>query len=656
MIMSSTAPPVSPFPPFSSAKPTENSGESRERRVQLERLKDLQAKQSTQALLNRASKSTSNGHGLPRKPVVAGAAPPVARKLDVSFASKKAKAPPVPPQRRRAPPPRPKSAPPSRRPPPGPPPSKRAPLPQTNKATTVTDRSRVSRPAPVLPQAINGDTTPPITNRTSVKIAEAAPQIPSSTSPMPVKGVSAPPAVEKRVVLPVETADISESSNHSQFTPKVATTSTAGATPHPSKMMDPTNITAGATPHPSKRSDPTNSTAGATPHPSKMMNATETPPPIHNMNAITSPYMNGHANGQNTRFAGMTPYPNGDESPELRQQKQLLVAERERKAALDQISSLEEKIRNLQSQDSSSMEALEAVLQVADTQGDAAALEFVRSKAAGRAVQFSLPQEPSVVVASPVPKRIPVKQDSLEQFLKPAVETLPFEYESDSPSGRRMTVTIRRPYDCANEQKLWFEFGELPTKKYALVATAHSPDSLEALVTYDGTEGEEVVVHGVAECRRRNPVNGRWVRGKENEPREALQNALAAREHYCQAAIATADALRVQSTKAKPAVASVPPSNAPQKPIDKKSPEKKKTKEPELPPDDGISLFSALMGLFAWVAKSILLFPVRVVVAFIVQLLAVTLLSIFYMYVASGYNAGPMSAASELLHNRPGIL
>jgi len=479
----------------------------------------------------------------------------VARRLEVSFAKDGPK------------PSRSKSAPPSRPPPP-------PPVPPPLVAEAPDKRSYTSRPPPVTPGA-----APPPPPRVGTKKTTFA-ETPEDTKP----AASFVPRRAQPTSFPDKDTT---NAGHTPF-PKKDATANAGHTPFPAKFP---TTDAGHTPFPTKV--PTTD-AGHTPFPGAARDTSST---------VRRDMLRNMSEYADTPPSKMILSPDdSQQSPELRVQKELQQASKEKSDALQKVSQLEEEIQRMREKSDSS-HSIYAIVQMAENEGESAALEWARQQLGGgkhvgflsplASLQASPSRGPADLVsplaittstpvrrraATPYPKRETSEKEEDQKFYRQAAECVQHVYVTDVA-----TFTVRRPYGLATERDLWFSAGELNNKMYQKSVNVKKSSTLEVAAKINA-DGSFLVLHGEASVRHQNASDGEWhdfgdanergkplgsvmyIDGEANEREysldEIFEGADSTRYSYCLSIISTADGLHSRELS-MPTAEQGPPKQAP---------------------------------------------------------------------------------------------
>jgi len=316
-------------------------------------------------------------------------------------------------------------------------------------------------------------------------------------------------------------------------------------------------------------------------------------------------------------------------------------------------------------------QGLQAIVQMADAEGEAAAVQWAREQEKHR--PNSTPtrttrRSPSKRVATPYPKREDVNKDEDIEYYKQAVEQAVFLFESEG-----VEYTIRRPYGYATERDLWMAAGHLLSKGYRNTADPALAETLEivAMIAADESQlvlyGTDSVRHYVdKEWKEYGPVVDdedlgmvSYIDENANENKYNLADvfwgARAAREHYSMAVISLVDALKAgtftslqKETAPPPAITKVSSKDAGimtdevKEPEKKEAPKRKKKSAPPPPPppeESGVMvtfigmLFQFVFGLLYTLFVRI---PLQIVVTSIVFVGAYFVATILWMYASDG--------------------
>lgn len=336
--------------------------------------------------------------------------------------------------------------------------------------------------------------------------------------------IQTPPkeSIPQPVHTPVETAKVM--------------TADAGHTPFPGGMSA-ISSSAGHTPFHGTTRKNMNGTAGHTPFPKSAIveDSSSASTPVDTSTTPTK---------TNGFFAGHTPFPKSRDlditddsttppsamSPELRLQQQLVSLQRDKQSALSRVSQLEVEVSRLrESKSMGSTQDLTAIVALAESEGEAAAVGWARQQVEEQKVSFlspvvnmlSSPKRKSMasspgrgIQRAPTPyKRLsPPKprqsspqefSDQVELIMK-AIEIVDHVYESENA-----IFTVRRPHGTATETDLWFAAGQLTNKLYEKQADIHEPTSLEVVASVK-MDGSKLVVYGDAYARLQTDENEDW--------------------------------------------------------------------------------------------------------------------------------------------------
>jgi hypothetical protein len=475
--------------------------------------------------------------------------------------------------------------------------------------------------------------------------------------------------------------------NLESTTPEDTTKLHAGVTPfHPSTDVRPSQDkmasvkNAGQTPfHPTKPSPSEEDTI-------RTSNATQTPFHSSVENPEPTPQSMRRDLLQNMRAAANTPPEKSinitnELSPELRLQKELAQAAKEKAGALRQVAKLEEEVIQLRSSETSAITP-RGIMQVGF-------ISPVHSPTFGG---MSPPVRRRI--ATPYPKRSPKLASNVDDekvFRIKAVECCPFEYESDEAS-----FVVRRPYGLATERDLWLSAGQVSSRLYTNSADVGNLSTIEVLakISVDDSyfllyndadvqhkkDGEPIEYGNVQE--RSTPLGSVTHVDKDgNEKVYSLDNlyeaTAAVRQYYCSTVLATATGLQMQNVEK--------PIPSPQKELEQ-SPKKVETCDKavateelkiEEKKDDGIkpakksapppapeestyllsvamhTFFSTIFGTIWFLFVTI---PIRIVTSTLVMGFAVVLLSLIWLYLVDDNGASEIGAPIRMYSNRPGIL
>lgn len=492
--------------------------------------------------------------GPPRGPPSAPS--PVARRLDVSFADNP-----------EALDPRAKSAPPRRAPQPPNTPHVAAEAPEP--------RGRVGRPPPVTP----GAPPPPPSLTMNAGRTPARPK--ASTSAMSGAVDNAP-----------------------------SLTLNAGRTPAPPKASAPGAMgNAGHTPFPTKdTAKPPPSNLAPTP----FQNKTEQMPPSTGRRDLLR---NMRANADTPPAKLQQSAPSADmkspASPELRLSQELLRTQQEKKEALEQVTRMGNEMIKLR-EESASAQKLEAIIQMADAEGESVALNWARKQVHGSGQQVgflspmaSLLDKPNAARnlskamtplsmsrnATPVRKRMPTPQpkghkakgvvDADTECLKEVAKCAVFEFEVPGLAS----FIIRRPFGLITDKELWYLAGQRNSKMYEKCADVHNASTLEVLAMIEGDKSIMALYDTATVRHRTKESGGSWkefgnvdeldkplgsimyIDSEANEKEYSLddvfEGAVAARHHYCSSLVVAAATLRSQKNSQPPVSEQPPPTSEP---------------------------------------------------------------------------------------------
>jgi hypothetical protein len=378
--------------------------------------------------------------------------------------------------------------------------------------------------------------------------------------------------------------------------------------------------------------------------------------------------------------------PINNQSLELRLQKEIAQLQKDKSEALRRVVELEERIHDLQNQQPPPLALeekgpngesglLQTILHLAETEGEGAALGWAHDQllASSDGVDSltslpggGVPPFRSVPVV-PRPRRSPAEADLPPEVLRAAASNVEHEYVADCA-----TYIVRRPYDLAVERELWFKAGNAPAKRYAEAATVMKVPSLEvaAVIRVDGSILSISGIHLV-----RHESNGEWhdfgpavengeslglvtlVDGDTGEEiqyslDEVYEGAVAVREQYCLSVLSNAAGIHSASKADK----NRPKNDADQDKIDSAKQAEPKAVPVPAPEGDSVDvlrgLFDRILSLVLSLAYHIVAFPLRVVSSAAAILMAMTLLSILWGYVADEYAMGQ----SAYWYNQPNIV
>lgn len=365
-----------------------------------------------------------------------------------------------------------------------------------------------------------------------------------------------------------------------------------------------------------------------------------------------------------------TPPINNKSSVELRMQSELAQLQKDKAYALRRVIELEEMLHE-QGQgpqgdagpDASGL--LRAILHLAETQGEGAALGWVQDQlakngagAASNPVLGMAPlRHPPVL---PRPKRGPSAADLPPEALRSAAERVEHEYVADCA-----TFVVRRPYGLAEERELWFKTGQMPAKKYAEAASVSQVSTIEVAAV---VRADESLLSVSGPHLVRHESNGQWhefgdapekgeplgyvsiVDGNTGEEiqyslDEVYEGAVAVREQYCLSVLSSAAGIHAASKDGTQA------SEATKLEADKAE---KDPAPPPAPQGDSAVTFGALFsflwsGLLSLLFNCFVVFPLRVFSFTLAMLISVVLLSILWVYIAE-------EGQSAYWYNAPGIM
>lgn len=496
--------------------------------------------------------------------------------------------------------------------------------------------------------------------------------------------------------------------------------------------------------------------AGHTPFPGSKTGVVETPESASNLSTRAvqgTPYTIGNTPrltstpGPSTRMAGQTPYsktvatpglvpePQSAQkaaivqtmrnvattlddtkpgaTPELRLSREVTRLEREKAMALEQVTQLQTQVFALKNNSCIGDGNLDwqGLIEMAESQGDAAALEWAREQASngGNGVSTPTPKKKSVGFFSPAtprahqvarryrqgtphPKRGAGMEMDRELLVKATQQTI-HEYHSDD---RTVSYTIRRPYGIATERDLWLDAGQLPRKMYEQGANVLDSSSLEviALVAADGSQ---LVVYESNQARFQKGGREEWKDlgpvELDNAPlgsimyidREANEKSYSLDELYyeaCQvrayysAAVQTMASALERGVNLEPdsngVPGSLPHDTSPPRtdvqlketgmvtdpvPKEKEPKKKKKSTSPTVPDEPRPSLIGNFVSsLFSLVYFIFIGIPFRILTTSFVMVVAFVLVSILRLYVADDNGMGAIMFPAAAESNRPGIL
>ena len=391
-------------------------------------------------------------------------------------------------------------------------------------------------------------------------------------------------------------------------------------------------------------------------------------------------------------------------SVELRIQTELARSEKAKADALRRVVELEEEIMKLKRVGGDSAAGLQTVLQLAESQGDKSALDWVRSQlksgvVSNQQVNFLSPMAATSAagktLAGPSPPRrgsLPrPKREQVEiepSFLKQAVEKVEFEYVTAFA-----TYAVRRPFGLAAEQKLWFSAGELNGKSYEKMCLVTKPRTLEVAAKIEA-DGSLFAIYGEGHAKHQKP-NGDWedfgnvyerdvplgsvsfvdkdATEQDYSLDEIFEGAVAVRNYYCSSVISTAAGLKVHAStiNAVPANVTAPKPKKETSEVavgteDQKLPPKEASKSSANKPtsqggDDGPDVLRVFFGMFASGLLSLIWnvfirLPLQILSFTVAILVSVVLASLVWMYMIEENEIASLGAAPSVLFNRPGIM
>jgi hypothetical protein len=287
-------------------------------------------------------------------------------------------------------------------------------------------------------------------------------------------------------------------------------------------------------------------------------------------------------------------------SPELRLSQELLRTQQEKKEALEQVTRMGNEMVKLR-EESTSAQKLEAVIQMADAEGESVALEWARKHVHGSEQQVgfispmaNLLDKPNSARnlskamtplsmsrnAAPVRKRMATPQpkggkpkagvDADTKFLKEVAQCAVFEFEVQGLAS----YIIRRPFGLVTDKELWYLAGQRNSKMYEKCADVHNSSTLEVVAMIEGDKSV-LALYDVSTVRHRTKTShGGWteygnvderdkplgsimyIDGEANEKEYSLddvfEGAVAARHHYCSSLVVAAATLRSQKNSQPP--------------------------------------------------------------------------------------------------------
>lgn len=278
---------------------------------------------------------------------------------------------------------------------------------------------------------------------------------------------------------------------------------------------------------------------------------------------------------------------------ELKLIRELKQVHQEKEDAFRQVVRLREQIQKLQkhhdfeSQKERTAQELQHLVEIADRNGDRAALKWAREQATatksttkgpfsktplsghGRAASPSRRAMTGAIgpgvrkrVSTPHPKRVNSDTSNGEEskLLAKATETNPDEFDSDVA-----TYHVRRPYVLSANDDFWNEVGELSNEEYQATADVGKPASLEIAAKIK-VDGSILLLSGLCTVRHKKPRSTKWkifedvddmdkplgsvmfIDGQANEGEywldEIYEEAMSTRDTYCSSLLATASALK----------------------------------------------------------------------------------------------------------------
>ena len=468
------------------------------------------------------------------------------------------------------------------------------------------------------------------------RIARSKSAPPPPTRPPPPRPAAAP----KNVSFPQPTAAIIMATTPGS--PKAAAinsnnnATTTTTTPKQPPQQQPSGLInardAGRTPFPTTTTTTSSSTALETPLSPTMTTMDNTPTTTTNTTNTTSKLHAGRTPFPSTRAVATTDSDFSSSSstkmsPELRLHKEMTRLEHEKTSALQQVAQLQDQVTQLrkeqqqqqqQQQKTSSSstqehaEMMQALLRIADTQGETAALEWARQQQQQQQQQQRLigdrapqqkvgfwspsssrrtttPKRPQQH-STPTPKRRPstvkLSAEQEYQILVQAADHTAHEYQSP-----QATFMIRRPYgrDAAEkeERDLWLAVGQSSAQLYPQQADPTKAASTLEVVAHIHADQSVLVLYGDAQVRHctteqqqqqqqgdgnNNNNNNQWkdygnadennnelgsvlyidsdANEKEYSLDEIFQGARAVREHYCSSFSCVAATLREKAVAA----------------------------------------------------------------------------------------------------------
>lgn len=286
-------------------------------------------------------------------------------------------------------------------------------------------------------------------------------------------------------------------------------------------------------------------------------------------------------------------------SPELRMQQELLQTQKDKKEAMDKLAQMSQDMQKLREQNQSAQK-LEAVIQMADAEGETVAVEWARKHVRGQQVGFLSPMAtllkspgsarniaramsplsmanatPWKRASTPHPKHksmlLESSSDGDKEFLVQAAECAVFEFGVEGLAS----YIVRRPFGLADEKELWFSAGQKNTKMYERTADVCKSSTLEVAAKIEA-DGSVVALYGEAMVRHQTAGDGMWndfgnvddrdkplgsvtyidsdANEKDYSLDEVFEGAVAARNHYCSSLVVAAAAMRSQKASQLPAL------------------------------------------------------------------------------------------------------
>lgn len=529
--------------------------------------------------------------------------------------------------------------------------------------------------------------SPAVTGRSK----SAPPRRPPPPPPAPPLSKEAPPAVIKSVGFQVASPPLR---NETKKMPAAKTPfnkeNLESTTPE-----DTTKVHAGVTPfHPSQSKMASMGSAGQTPFHSTTASPSEEDT-VHTGNTAQTPFHSSVENPKptpqsmrrdlllNMREAANTPpeKSTNELSSELRLQKELARAAKEKAGALRQVAKLEDEVTQLRSSETSAITP-RGILQVGF-------ISPVHSPTFGG---MSPPLRRRM--ATPCPKRSPKHAPNVDDekvFMIKAVECCPFEYESEMAS-----FIVRRPYGLATERDLWLSAGQVSSRLYTKTANVGNISTMEVLakisvddsyfLLYNDADVQhkkdgEPIEYGNVEERTTQLGTVTHSDKDENDKVYSLDDlyeaTVAVRQYYCSTVLATATGLQMQNGE-NPIPSPQKETEQPPKKIETcdkavateelKIEEKKddgvkpaKKSAPPPAPEESTDLlgvvfqtfFSTIFGMIWFVFVTI---PIRILTTTFVMSFAIVLLSLIWLYLVDDNGATEIGAPIRMYSNRPGIL